>query len=37
MLNDKLKNMKLYIEVAKKKYQAIVESQPLKDKNVKFL
>jgi len=35
--NEELKNMKLYIEVAKKKYQAIVESQPLKDKNVKFL
>ena len=35
--NEELKNMNLYIEVAKKKYPAIVETQPLKDKNVKFL
>ena len=35
--NEDLKNMNLYIEVAKKKYPAIVETRPLKDKNVKFL
>jgi len=29
--------MDLYIEVAKKKYQALVEINPLKDKQARFL
>jgi len=29
--------MNLYIEVAKKKYQAMVEAEPLKDKQARFL
>jgi glycine cleavage system aminomethyltransferase T/glycine/D-amino acid oxidase-like deaminating enzyme len=35
--NEELTKMNLYIEVAKKKYLAIVEIKPLKDKQVKFL
>ena len=35
--NEELVNMKLYIEVAKKKYQARVELSPLKDKKARSL
>ena len=35
--NEELMKMKLYIEVAKKKYQANVEIVPLKDKEARFL
>jgi len=35
--NKELMRMDLYIEVAKKKYQARVEATPLKDRQVKFL
>ena len=35
--NDELKNMNLYVEVEKKKYQAVVKSNPLKNKQIKFL
>jgi len=35
--NVELKQMDLYIEVAKKKYQAIVEASPLKNKQVRYL
>ncbi len=35
--NEELIKKKLYIEVAKKKYQAVVEVSPLKDKQVRFL
>ena len=35
--NEELTKMNLYIEVAKKKYQAMVESEPLKDKQARFL
>ena len=34
--DDELTNKDLYIEVAKKKHQAIVERKPLKNKYVKF-
>ena len=34
--NKELAKMDLYIEVAKKKYPAIVEMHPLKDKQIKF-
>ena len=34
--NEELKKMDLYIEVAKKKYLAAVETNPLKDKKAKF-
>jgi len=35
--NEELMKMELYIEVAKKKYLAVVEINPLKDKQAKFL
>ena len=35
--NEELSKMDLYIEVAKKKYQALVEINPLKDKQARFL
>ena len=35
--NDEVKKMKLYIEVAKQKYPAIVEINPLKDKHARLL
>ena len=35
--NEELMKMELYIEVAKQKYQAIVEVNPLKDKQARFL
>ena len=35
--NEELMKMELYIEVAKKKYLAVVESVPLKDKQTKLL
>ena len=35
--NEELAKMNLYIEVAKKKYQAMVEAEPLKDKQARFL
>ena len=35
--NEELINKRLYIEVAKKKYQAVVELTPLKDKQARFL
>ena len=35
--NEELAKMNLYIEVAKKKYPAIVEIVPLKDKQARFL
>ena len=35
--NEDLSKMDLYIEVAKQKYQAIVEITPLKDKQARFL
>ena len=35
--NEELTKMNLYIEVAKKKYPAIVEITPLKDKQARFL
>ena len=35
--NEELAKMNLYIEVAKKKYPAIVEIIPLKDKQARFL
>ena len=35
--NEELSKMDLYIEVAKQKYQAIVEITPLKDKQARFL
>jgi glycine cleavage system aminomethyltransferase T len=35
--NEELMKMDLYIEVAKHKYPAIVELNPLKDKKVRFL
>ena len=34
---EELINKRLYIEVAKKKYQAVVEVTPLKDKQARFL
>ena len=35
--NEELMKMELYIEVAKQKYQAKVEVNPLKDKQARFL
>jgi 4-methylaminobutanoate oxidase (formaldehyde-forming) len=35
--NEELSKLNLYIEVAKKKYQAIVEITPLKDKQARIL
>jgi glycine cleavage system aminomethyltransferase T len=35
--NEELSKMDLYIEVAKQKYQAVVEITPLKDKQARFL
>ena len=35
--NEELAKMKLYIEVSKKKYPAMVEITPLKDKQARFL
>ena len=35
--NEDLKKMNLYIEVAKKKYLAMVETAPLKDKQARYL
>ena len=35
--NEELMKMSLYIEVAKQKYQAVVEVTPLKDKQVRYL
>ena len=35
--NEELSKMDLYIEVAKQKYQAILEITPLKDKQARFL
>jgi len=35
--NNELMKMKLYIEVAKKKYPVYVEIKPLKDKQYRFL
>jgi glycine cleavage system aminomethyltransferase T len=35
--NEELKQMNLYIEVAKKKYLAMVESAPLKNSQVRYL
>ena len=35
--NEELKKMDLYIEVAKKKYPAVVELTPLKNKQARFL
>ena len=35
--NEELMSTNLYIEVAKKKYQAVVEATPLKDKQVRYL
>ena len=35
--NEELKNKNLYIEVAKEKYQAMVEINPLKDKVARSL
>jgi 4-methylaminobutanoate oxidase (formaldehyde-forming) len=35
--NEELMKMSLYIEVAKQKYQAVVEVTPLKDKKVRYL
>ena len=35
--NEELSKMNLYIEVAKQKYQAMVEIIPLKDKQARFL
>ena len=35
--NEELSKKKLYIEVAKQKYQANVEVAPLKDKQARFL
>ena len=35
--NEELKKMKLYVEVAKKKYLAMVEVMPLKNKQVRNL
>ena len=35
--NEELMKMNLYIEVAKKKYQAVVEVTPLKDKQARYL
>ena len=34
--NDELANKNLFIEVAKEKYQAIIETKPLKSKNVRL-
>ena len=34
--NEDLANKKLYIEVAKEKYPAIIEQQPLKSKKIRF-
>jgi 4-methylaminobutanoate oxidase (formaldehyde-forming) len=35
--NEELMKMSLYIEVAKKKHQAVVEVAPLKDKQARYL
>ena len=35
--NDELAKMNLYIGVAKKKYPAVVEIAPLKNKNARYL
>ena len=35
--NEELSKMNLYIEIAKKRYQAMVEITPLKDKQARFL
>ena len=35
--NEELSKLELYIEVAKKKYQVMVELTPLKDKKARFL
>ena len=35
--NEELSKMNLYIEVAKKKFPAVVEVNPLKDKQARFL
>ena len=35
--NEELKKMNLYVEVAKKKYLAMVEVTPLKNKQVRYL
>ena len=35
--NEELMEMNLHIEVAKKKYQAVVETVPLKDKHSRYL
>ena len=35
--NEELAKMNLYIEVAKQKYQAVVETKSLKDKQARFL
>ena len=35
--NEELSKMDLYIEVAKQKFQAVVEITPLKDKQARFL
>ena len=37
LTNAELKHKNLYIEVAKKKYQAVVEVTPLKDKKARYL
>ena len=37
MVDEELMEMNLHIEVAKKKYQAVVETVPLKDKQARLL
>ena len=34
--NEELSHKKLYIEVEKKKYSVILETKPLKDKNIRY-